>query len=240
MKTILLGLSLLMAGNLVAAQEPPAVPTPDAPPVPRIACDEPVYNFGEADNSGDVEHTFVVKNTGTLTLLINNVRPTCGCTVANISQKEIPPGGQADITTKLSLRGRQGSQHKVIRVESNDPMTPTFELALQGTATMQVEVRPNQVFFGRLTPETVVTTQVEVISRKQPPTRINTAESNAPFYICTVQPSDDPATTRIQIVTKPPLPEGQVRAVLNLATDNPGMPLITVPISAFVVKEVAP
>ena len=112
---------------------------------PRLVCDEPVYDFGTMDNSQDVEHTFVLRNEGDLTLEIKNVRVSCGCTVADTSEKMVKPGTETMIKTRLSLKGRSGPQHKNITVESNDAKQPSFILSLQGTAAMEMQVRPVQL-----------------------------------------------------------------------------------------------
>ena len=46
------------------------------------------------------------------------------------------------LSTKLTLSGRSGSQRKTIRIESNDPESPTLELALVGKASKDFEVSP--------------------------------------------------------------------------------------------------
>ena len=136
---------------------------------PKIVCAEPTYHFGEMENAKDVEHTFILKNEGDLSLEIRQVRPSCGCTVANISQKTIPPGGQAEVITRLSLRGRQGPQHKTISVESNDPKQTTLVLSLEGTAIEEMRVQPNRLFFGRITANSSVTGMVEIAVRARMP-----------------------------------------------------------------------
>ena len=75
-----------------------------------------------------------MKNDGNAPLEIKQARPSCGCTVANISNKTVPPGVTAQIETRLSLRGRVGQQHKNITVESNDPNTLALVLTLSGNS----------------------------------------------------------------------------------------------------------
>ena len=82
--------------------------------------------------------------------------------MANISQKTVPPGGQAEVITRLSLRGRQGPQHKTISVESNDPKQTTLVLCLEGAAIEEMRVQPNRLFFGRITTNSSVTGMVEI------------------------------------------------------------------------------
>ena len=50
---------------------------------PKIVCDEPVYDFGEIANHNVVEHEYVIRNAGTLSLEIRSVRASCGCTAAS-------------------------------------------------------------------------------------------------------------------------------------------------------------
>ena len=137
--------SVVLTVGVALAQNEPATPRPPTgagtitdviPPaaVPRIVCDEAVYNFGEKSNVEDVIHTFQIRNDGNATLEIKQARPACGCTVANISNKTVPPGETIQIETRLSLRGRVGQQHKTITVESNDPKTPALVLTLSGNA----------------------------------------------------------------------------------------------------------
>ena len=114
---------------------------------PKIACDEPTYNFGDADSSQDVSHTFVLRNEGDQNLEISNVKPSCGCTVANITTRSIPPGGESLVTTKLALRGRQGQQRKGITVSSNDPKTPSLMLYIEGECDQGRRHQPAATLF---------------------------------------------------------------------------------------------
>ena len=205
---------------------------------PRLVCDQPVYEFGEVDNSQDVEHTFVLKNEGDLTLEIKNVRTSCGCTVANISEKIVKPGAEAMVTTKLSLKGRNGAQHKNITVESNDPKQSNFILTLQGTAVMEMQVRPVQVLFGNLAANSVATGSVEFIASSTNPVNVLEAtcdSSNIETRIETVEPGKN---YRVAVVTKPPLPKGTVRGTLHIVTDYQRNPVYDIPVSGLVVSDV--
>jgi hypothetical protein len=59
---------------------------------PRILCEEPTFDFGSRDASETVDHTFVLRNTGTADLEIKSVQPACGCTTAELEKKTVPPG----------------------------------------------------------------------------------------------------------------------------------------------------
>ena len=205
---------------------------------PKIVCAEPAFNFGEMESSKDVEHTFILKNEGDLSLEIKQVRPSCGCTVANISQNTIPPGGQAEVTTRLSLRGRQGSQHKTISVESNDPKQPTFMLTLEGTAVEEMRVQPNQLFFGRITTDSVVTGVVEVTIQSTNVVKITRTSSNTSNLTATTESSPDGKLIRVLVGTQPPLARGTLRGNVHIETDHPKYPSMDIAVSAFVVGDI--
>jgi hypothetical protein len=232
MKYLMVSLCMLWMAGVVSAFGEEAAQTH----APKIVCDEPTYNFGVQDNSTDVEHVYTIRNEGDLTLEIKQVRPSCGCTVANISEKMIAPGASANITTKLSLKGRQGPQHKTITVESNDPTQPQFILKLEGEATTQVQVNPMQLFYGRLDPGAVATGTVEVVASGTNTMQVTNISADTPFLTASITTNTVGKSYRITVVTRPPLPEGQARGTVTLNTDNPGYPTISIPVAAFVMK----
>jgi hypothetical protein len=205
---------------------------------PKIVCAEPTYNFGEMENAKDVEHTFILKNEGDLSLEIRQVRPSCGCTVANISQKTIPPDGQAQVSTRLSLRGRQGPQRKTISVESNDPKQPMFVLSLEGAAIEEMRVQPNQLFFGRITSDSSVTGAVEITVQGTNVVKVTRTESNTSNLTATTESSPDGKFFRVSVSTQPPLPRGMLRGNVHIETDHPKHAAMDIAVSAFIVGDI--
>ncbi|OQW96502.1 MAG: hypothetical protein BWK77_04455 [Verrucomicrobia bacterium A1] len=212
---------------------------PAAAPAPKLVCDEPTFNFGEMDNSKDVEHTFLLKNEGTLTLEIGQVRASCGCTVASTSQKTVPPGQTTEVSARLSLRGRQGPQHKTITVQSNDPQQPNFMLALEGSAISEMQIRPNQLFFGRIASGTIVTGLVELAIESTNAVNILKSEANTPQLAVTTEISADGKLHRIWVTTQPPLSKGTLRGNVHIETDHPKYPAMDIVVSAFVVSDLS-
>ena len=52
-------------------------------------------------------------------LVINNVKPGCGCTTVKYPQKPILPSAVGEIEVRFDTRGFTGNQYKVIRVDAN-------------------------------------------------------------------------------------------------------------------------
>jgi len=81
-------------------------------------------NLGEINTPEVLSYTFEVKNTGTAPLLLKRVKPTCGCTVANWTKKEIAPGEKGTIDIQFNSEGYQGLERKNIIIETNANTKP--------------------------------------------------------------------------------------------------------------------
>jgi hypothetical protein len=248
-RTLIVMMALVSVWTFSArAQEPATSPAPEsaaatpettAPLAPKLVCEEATFNFGEMDNSKFVEHRFVLKNEGNITLEIGAVRASCGCTVANISQKSVPPGGTTEVSARLSLTGRQGSQNKTITVESNDPQQPRFTLTLTGTAISEMQMRPTQMFFGRITSGAIVTGAVEITIESTNAVKILKAEASTQELTVKTEPGSGPKMHRIVVTTQPPLTKGQLRASVHLETDYSKYGALDFPVTAFVVSDLS-
>ncbi len=100
---------------------------------PRIAVPETDYDFGTVEEGKPAVHIFKIYNHGEDTLVIQRVRSSCGCTAVLLSEKQIPPGGEAKVQVTFNTSGRGGQKfHKTVTIESNDPKTPKLVLHIRG------------------------------------------------------------------------------------------------------------
>jgi len=212
-----------------AAQETPAPAAEVHTPAPKLVCDAPDFDFGTVDNSQTVNHTYVVRNDGDLTLEISNVRPSCGCTVASISERQVPPGGETRITALLNLSGRQGAQHKVMTVESNDPQQPQFMLVLRGVAGQALDVQPARLMQAQIPAGTQPTNVVTVSSSLGIPFQITAVESTTESIKASVETVTSGSVYRVNVWPSQPLAPGQLEATVVIRTDLAQRPTVEVP-----------
>ncbi|MCX6996387.1 MAG: DUF1573 domain-containing protein [Kiritimatiellaeota bacterium] len=211
----------------------------EAPPrggghAPKLVCDQPVYNFGELDSAGEVEHTFVLRNAGDLSLQIRSLRPTCGCTVGKLADEIVRPGGTTTVSVVFVLRGREGPQSKLLYVLSDDPAQPEFPLTLEGKVVEPVSVEPRILFFGRLDAAAAATGTVAVTANDHQPLQITKLQVEVPCLSAQLVSAASDQTQRVVVATKPPLPEGLTRTLLVLHTSHPRQPRIELTVSFFV------
>lgn len=77
--TIVVGCNSAPPGPTPAEGEPASEPAVAAEPeagVPKIAADEPVFNFGAIKPTDKIDHVFKIKNAGTADLKIERVQKT--------------------------------------------------------------------------------------------------------------------------------------------------------------------
>ncbi|MBA4166903.1 MAG: DUF1573 domain-containing protein [Chitinophagaceae bacterium] len=78
-------------------------------------------NYGKINQGQKLAVSFKFKNAGNNPLIIESVRPGCGCTVADFPREAIAPGAESEITGSFDSHGREGLQHKEITVKANTP-----------------------------------------------------------------------------------------------------------------------
>lgn len=88
----------------------------------------------------------MIKNVGTETLKITEVKPTCGCTTAPLGKYELAPGETTNLQITLTIGSTSGRQHKSIRIASNDPATPTKIISLRANVIRPIEIKPTPYF----------------------------------------------------------------------------------------------
>jgi hypothetical protein len=110
MKRVFFIFSLLILGIGVMAQ----VATT------KMQVSDTEHNFGTfKEEAGKQTFDFIVTNTGTEPLIIQNVQPSCGCTTPEWTKQPIPVGGKGKITAIYDPANRPGAFNKTLSVYAN-------------------------------------------------------------------------------------------------------------------------
>lgn len=80
---------------------------------------EDQFNFGDIEKGKPVSHEFTFKNTTKQTVLITNVKASCGCTATNYTKTPIKPGEMGTVTATYNAAS-PGPFHKTVTVTTND------------------------------------------------------------------------------------------------------------------------
>ncbi len=137
---------LILSGFFVACNEANTTPsavnegasqTVESGALTTIQWIDSTKDLGRINEGQKVEVSFRFRNSGEKPLVIQSVRPGCGCTVADFPKEPIAPGAEGKITGSFDSKGREGLQHKEIYVSANTIGSTDHRISFQ------VDVKPN-------------------------------------------------------------------------------------------------
>lgn len=103
---------------LAADAEPPAAGRP------KLEVPETAFDFGYTLQNVKVAHVFWLKNGGTDTLRLKDIRPGCGCTKAPLKTKSLRPGDSTGVEMVFSTGGYSMFVRKSSTILMESPGAP--------------------------------------------------------------------------------------------------------------------
>lgn len=88
-------------------------------PATTVEFYEDTHNFGEIKEGEKVSHVFKFKNTGENDLVLQNVKPSCGCTTPDWSKDPVAPGEEGFVKVEFDSKAKNGMQKKSVTVVAN-------------------------------------------------------------------------------------------------------------------------
>lgn len=85
-------------------------------------------DFGTIPEGQKVEVAFRFRNTGVSPLVITQVRPSCGCTIADQPKEPVAPGAEGHITATFNSQGHPGINRKTLFVTANTKGSQNYSL----------------------------------------------------------------------------------------------------------------
>lgn len=210
-------------------------------PAPAAVALEMIKDFGVVNKGQRVTHEFQIRNDGAAVLQITEVRPSCGCTVADFD-KTVAPGETGKVKATVDTRNFKGGIAKSVRVYTNDPANPQIDLVIKANVRSQVEVDPGYARFIAVFGEPQKTSVQSVWSGDQKNLRILKAESPYPFVKVSYREARDDERSQgssgrqwqIEVDLDKNAPVGPMADFIVLTTDHPKLKTLRIPISGFV------
>jgi hypothetical protein len=91
---------------------------------------EEKHDFGKIPQGTPVTTMFTFTNVGTAPLILSNVRPTCGCTIADYTKTPVLPGGSGSI--KITYNAAVAYPFNKTIVVTSNAKTPVKNLVIVG------------------------------------------------------------------------------------------------------------
>lgn len=98
--------------------------------------DSTYQDIGKVKKGQVAEVSWRLKNVGPKPLVIAQVSPGCGCTVADKPEEPIMPGGESIIRAKFNSSGQHEGEHrKYLSVTANTKNTTNYQLTFRAEVT---------------------------------------------------------------------------------------------------------
>ena len=198
---------------------------------------EESHNFGRVMQGTVADHTFELKNDGTEELIIKQVKPTCGCTVAQVMVENdggevidyvfgdpIPVGRKVHFPAKLHTKNKSGHQTTRINIFSNDPRG-TIQLGLEADIDPFFNIAPRFLNFGQISVGDVVEKKAVISTSKGTPVGLSMVEQSlmagAVAELTPINPDAEGRAARwdLSVTLGPELTEGNLARAINLTSD---------------------
>lgn len=91
---------------------------------PKLKLGKLQHNFGEVEEGKVVDYELKIKNVGKAQLVIRDIKTSCGCTAAILSDKILQPNQEGKIKIELDTKDRKGKMTRTVVIYTNDPNQP--------------------------------------------------------------------------------------------------------------------
>lgn len=84
------------------------------------------HNFGTVTQGTLVKARLVIRNEGAKPLVIQEIKPSCSCSVTSWERRDVAPGDSLPVQVSFNTAGKIGRQRKSFTILSNAANSPTF------------------------------------------------------------------------------------------------------------------
>jgi len=230
----LLPLTLAWLGLILVMPQP--APAQLAVDKPIITTEPDKLDFGVMNQQESQDKEIIIRNIGGEVLKIREVKPDCGCTIADVSKKELQPGEATTLKVTFNSKKFEGPQTKYVRIYSNDPDTPLLEYVIQADVHVPIYIKPpkRQLGFGRLRQGETNIQKAWLETHEVPELELKPVRYNSELFTIEIKNNTDGALNKAIMVvhSKPDAPVGNHREFIRLETNVPEMR--TIDFEAFV------
>ena len=130
--------------------ETEVMPAAKGEAVPVVSVPEPHFDFGTMQRGTSKSHEFEIKNVGQAPLTLRAGTTSCKCTLSEVSEAAIPPGGTTKVKVQWTAKIDSGPFRQTANVLTNDPLHSTIEFEVEGKVMSASGVEPPDFLFEKL------------------------------------------------------------------------------------------
>ncbi len=208
----------------------------------RIEFASDTWDFGSIPRGSIVLHSFVIKSIGKDTLVITNVKTSCGCTTAPLSDSSIAPGEQANLLATFNTQNFNGRVKKQVYVDSNDPIKPYLKVSFSAIINNPLQTimpSPALASFDSVKVNAPAQLKISIANMDKSRADLAIVEQSAPSMVKAVlgKTSLEPGgSTELVLDLQPQSNAGTINQSITLEASNIPDSRFTIPWKAVIVK----
>ncbi|MCP4365848.1 MAG: DUF1573 domain-containing protein [Planctomycetes bacterium] len=206
---------------------------------PRISFEEDTHHFGDVYRGDKVSHSFVFENIGSDDLVIENVKTSCGCTVAAPTRESIPPGTTARIEITLRTGSFRGDISKTITVSSNDSENPSYILTVGAHVKEEVVAEPRNLWLDQIKQGLSVTKDVEIKPVSGLKLKVTKARATSPLLKLHYKKKGEENAYVLSVTTRKDAPLGRFTGDIQVFTNSGKQRLLVIPFFGEIISDVS-
>lgn len=200
---------------------------------PRIQFASTNLDFGKLEAGQALQHQFTFTNTSDQPLEIQDVRPSCGCTMAGSWDRLTLPGKSSAIPIRFDSTDSYGEVSKTVIVLCNDPARTNVVLRLAGVVWRPLDITPPLALFAPSSDcQTNQTCMVRIVNHRDQPLTLSAPECASPAFRATLRTVRPGLEFELLVMLPAGLGSNNASGPIVLKTSWPERPTITIPAHA--------
>jgi hypothetical protein len=198
-------------------------------PAPKITFATTNHDFGKINSGEPVRHEFIFTNTGSATLEITEVKPSCGCTTAGTWDKKVEPGKTGMIPLQFNPTGFGGAIAKSATITCNDPSQKIVTLKLSGTVWKPIDITPNIAsFVYQAEDQTNQTKSIRIVNNTETPLVLSEPKSTHSAFQVELKTNAPGKDFELLITATPPFTNRSAFGSISVKTSVTNTPTLGV------------
>ncbi len=182
-------------------------------------------DFGDAYSGTKADRMVDVKNIGSDTLKISEVKAQCGCTAAMMSSTSLAPGQAGKLSISFNTQNYSGHVTKQVYITSNDSGSPKTTISFNVNVVTILDLNPKFLSFDNSKLDTTYTKVITITNTsKEAVTILSVDNTDESLRISLMKMKLMPGeTTQLQAVYHPGK-SGTFNGSFDIVTDHKAQP----------------
>jgi Protein of unknown function (DUF1573) len=209
---------------------------------PKAVVVQPIKDVGSVAKGDKITQDFEIRNDGNAALEITDVKPACGCTVANYD-RTIAPGKTGKVHVVVETGGFSGPVAKGVTVFTSDASNPRVELTVRAKIDPYIAVKPGFARYTIVKDEAKEGTIVQTLwTPDGSPMDVVKVDSPWPYLAVSFREAQEGERLpdvkfkqwRVETKLSSDAPVGPLAGMITVHTNHAKQKLVEIPVSGFV------